>query len=328
MVKIIKILAIVLIIVFLANLFFEKKYTKENIQFGVTFSPKYAKYLKLDWQKTYTSMLEDLKVKNLRLLTYWDVLQKDFDKYDFTEIDYLLEQAKKKGTRVILVLGERQPRWPECHIPSWAQKLNSQERLQKLLQFIQTVVERYNTHPAVIAWQVENEPLLKFFGEGCDNFDKSFLKQEVSLVKKISNKPIVMSDSGELGFWATPMQNSDIFGTTLYRRVYDKSVGYITYPVQPYFYSLKSDLIRSIFASNNQKTIIVELQAEPWFKDGKFVSSEEQAQLFTAQQFKDYTDFAKKTGFTEAYLWGVEWWYFMDQQGYPQYLNFAKTLFK
>ncbi|MDP3758375.1 MAG: beta-galactosidase, partial [Candidatus Daviesbacteria bacterium] len=215
-----------------------------------------------------------------------------------------------------------------CHIPSWAKNLTVSERKQKVLQFVQKVAERYQSHSAVWAWQIENEPLLGSFGEGCDAPDKNFLKEEVKLVRSLSNKTIIMTDSGELGFWVTSMQLSDIFGTTLYRYVYTKLLGYVTYPLMPYFYNVKSGLIRNLFAPKNQKTIIVELQAEPWLANGKFVSADLQEKLFTLEDFKNYVNFSRKTGFDEAYLWGVEWWYFMAANGHPEYLNYAKTLFR
>lgn len=300
----------------------------QAVKFGVTFTPRYAKYLKLDWQRTYLQVLDDLQVKNLRLLSYWDSLEPQRGQFDFKDTDYLLDEAGKRGARVILVVGVRQPRWPECHIPAWAKDLPVKERQKEALALTQKVVTRYKDNGAIWAWQVENEPLLQAFGEGCDFLDNDFVKREVALVRTLTKKPIIMTDSGELGLWVTSMQMSDIFGTTVYRQVYDRWLGYVTYPVLPNFYSLKSSLIRNLFAPNNQKTIIAELQAEPWFAEGKFLSAEQQARHFTIDNLKSYVSFAQKTGFDEAYLWGVEWWYFMVGQGYPEYLDFAKSLFK
>lgn len=322
----VKVVLVTIISVLLLNAVLEKKYFSPGVKFGVTFSPTYAKYLKLDWQKTYIQILDGLKVKNLRIPGYWDVLEPQKNKYDFSGTDFMLDEAGKRQAKVILVLGVRQPRWPECHIPTWAKRLSVSERQQNILNFVQKVVEKYKDHPAVWSWQVENEPLLGSFGE-CDIPKRDFLSSEIAMVRKLSNKPIIMTDSGELGFWVTSMQLSDIFGTTLYRQVYDKSLGYVTYPLPPIFYTLKSNLIRNIFAPENKKTIVVELQAEPWLADGVFKSPKEQAGRFTIDDLKNYTNFAQKTGFDEAYLWGVEWWYFMAEHGHPEYLNFAKTLF-
>lgn len=322
-----KVVVIILTVVLLVSILPAHQNLNQEVKFGITFSTRYAKYLKLDWQKTYLKILDDLQVKNLRLMTYWDDIQAQQNKDNFAETDFFLEEAQKRGAKVILVVGEKQPRWPECYIPTWAKDLSPNDRQQKLLEFVQKVVSRYKDNSAITAWQVENEPFLQF-GEGCDNSGQNFLSEEVSLVKSISHKPIIVTDSGELGFWVAPMQASEVFGTTIYRKVYDHTLGYVTYPLPPAFYSLKSTLIRKIFAPANQKTIIVELQAEPWLSEGELRPADEQVQYFTLADFKNYTDFAKQTGFDEVYLWGVEWWYFMAKQGYPEYLNFAKTLFK
>ncbi|MCR4306119.1 MAG: cellulase family glycosylhydrolase [Candidatus Daviesbacteria bacterium] len=299
-----------------------------RIKYGVSFSPKYAGYLGLDWQQTYTQILDELKIKNLRIPGYWDALELEEGKYDFSETDFMLSEANKRGVKVILVVGIRQPRWPECHVPAWARSLSVKERQKKVLQFIRQTVSRYKEDSSVWAWQVENEPLMGSFGEGCDKPDKRFLKSEVELVKSLSSKKIILTDSGELGSWISSMQLSDIFGTTVYRQVHNKYLGYIVYPYPPYFYSFKSSLIKNIFARHQEKTIIAELQAEPWLADGNLLPPNEQAKLFTKKDFKSYIDFAEKAGFDEAYLWGVEWWYFMASKGYPEYLEYAKELFR
>lgn len=322
---------VLLFLVILGSVIFEKTYPfPSKITYGVTFSPRYARYLKLDWQKIYIQMLDDLKVRNLRIPGYWDILEPKPQKYDFAETDYMLQEAGKRDAKVILVLGVRQPRWPECHIPAWAKGLSVENRRQGILQFIQKTVERYKDHPAVWAWQVENEPFLPFFGENCDPADGNFLRVEVNLVKSISNKVVIITDSGELELWNAPMQLSDIFGTTLYRRTYDPILGYKTYPILPYLYNVKSALVRTVFAPHNQKTIITELQTEPWLsqKDSSEGTPQKQAEIFSIKDFKDNIIYAKKTGFDEMYLWGVEWWYFMADKGYPQYLDYAGELFR
>ena len=227
-----------------------------------------------------------------------------------------------------MVLGERQPRWPECHIPSWIKGLSISERQQKLLQYIEQVVKRYRDNSQIIAWQVENEPLLDSFAI-CGEHDKDFLKKEVELVISLSSKKIILTDSGELGFWITTMQLSDIFGTTLYRDVYNPYFGYVTIPYLPYFYNIKSHLVRNFFAQNNKRTVVIELQAEPWSATNNLIQTpiDRQTTIFPLDRFKQNIEYAKKTGFDEDLLWGVEWWYWMEKQGYPQYLDYAKTLF-
>lgn len=319
---VIAIFLVLLVSILLAELLFQKLYPfPAKINYGVSFSPKFAQGLGLNWQDTYIKILDDLKVRNLRIPSYWDEMEGTSMNYDFSAVDFMLDQAKERGAKVILVLGARQPRWPECHIPSWAKSISLKERQKKTLEFIGRVLERYKHHTAILAWQVENEPLLSSFGEGCDPPDRKFLKSEVGLVRQLNGKPIILTDSGELGSWITSMAISDIFGTTLYRKVYDKTFGYVIYPYLPYLYNVKATVVRGLFAPQNKKTIISELQAEPWLvKNGQVV--------FSIEDFKKNINFARQTGFDTAYLWGVEWWYFMAQNGHPQYLEYAKTLFK
>lgn len=317
-----KLLIILLIAVLALELLFEKTYQSPNqIKYGVSFSPSYAQYLKLDWQKTYTQILDELKVKNLRIPSYWNS--------DLADTDFMLDEASKRQVRTILVLGARQPRWPECHLPAWAKKLSVVERQQATLQFVQKVVERYQSHEAIWAWQVENEPFAFWFGQNCDTPDKKFLQEEVNLVKQLDpRRPIIITDSGEWGLWISAMQSADSLGISLYRKAHFPNLGYITYPFPAFMYQLKSNMVRKLFAHKNLKTIITELQAEPWVQKGvPDTALKEQIRLFSLQDFKDIIEYTQKTGFDEHYMWGVEWWYWMAQKGYPEYLDYAKTLF-
>ncbi|MBI2021966.1 beta-galactosidase [Candidatus Daviesbacteria bacterium] len=322
---------ILLIVLVLGDKFFDKFHpATKQIGYGVSFSPQYSKDLGLDWKSTYISILDELKVKNLRIPTYWSVTEKNPGQFDYSEIDFMVTEAQNRNAKIILVLGARQPRWPECHLPDWAKQLDLKTRQKKTLEFIRKVVEKYRTSESIKAWQVENEPLLPFFGDKCDSPDRLFLKKEVDLVRGLDQRPIIVTDSGELRPWRTPMRLSDVFGTTLYRTVYNKVLGYTTYPLLPYFYSLKSTLNRKFFAPDNQKTIIVELQAEPWSPGNNLISTPLDQQLanFSLNNFKDYVKFAQRTGFDEIYLWGVEWWYWVRQKGVNQYWDYAKGLFE
>lgn len=302
----------------------------KEIKIGVTFSEKAAIGLNLDWKEIYIKVLDDLQVRNLRLESYWDEIEKNIGNFDFSNLDFMLDEAKKRDAKIILVVGMRQPRWPECHIPAWAKKISVKDRQSKTLEFISKVVDRYKDNNQISSWQVENEPFLSSFGQGCDKPDASFLKKEVELVKSLSSKPIILTDSGELGSWITPMAESNIFGTTLYREVYNQFIGYTTYPLPAYLYNIKSQVVKNLFAKNNTKTIIIELQAEPWSGKNNLLKTppSEQVNIFLPEEFDRNITFAKETGFSESYLWGVEWWYFMASQGYPEYVHQARKLFR
>lgn len=149
---------------------------REDVKFGVTFSQKFATDMGLDWQETYLAMLDDLGVKKLRLPVYWDLVERSKDNYDFNDLDWQLAQAEQRNVEVILAMGQRVPRWPECHIPDWIE--SDDQRKGELLEFIDIVVKRYQDNNAVKIWQVENEPFLPFFGV-CPEFDEKLLEEEI-----------------------------------------------------------------------------------------------------------------------------------------------------
>ncbi|MBI4040000.1 beta-galactosidase [Candidatus Daviesbacteria bacterium] len=316
---------IIILILIYKNSLFEADSLKGRVLWGVSYSPEYAKSLGLDPRQTYQQILTDLKTKNIRLSAYWNQIEPEEDQFNYSDLDYYLDQAKKNQAKVILAVGYKLPRWPECRAPKWLNNSSTQILRQRQLEMVTAVVKHYDNHPEIQAWQIENEPLLPF-GD-CPPPDRDFLTREVQVVREITHKPIIVTDSGELRAWRTPMMVSDIFGTTMYRIVSNNILGTIHYPFQPWFYRIKSDLVRKFFAPHNQKTIIVELQAEAW--SDKFLTEipiEEQVQIFPASELLNYSWYAKKTGFDEIFLWGVEWWYYLAQRNHPEYLQTAKMI--
>lgn len=315
------ILILLVSIFVVSNIQVDQQNLQKQINWGVSYDPTYAVYLGLDPKATYLAILYDLNTKSVRLSALWDRLEVQKDNFDFSELDWYVNEAQKHQTKVLLAIGYKLPRWPECRKPEWLK--NPRERQLKMLE---AVIKHYEKDSVIWAYQLENEPLLNF--GLCPPSDREFLQKEVTFVRSLTKKPIIISDSGELRPWVTPMKLSDIFGTTLYRVVENPLIGQFVYPLKPWFYRIKSDLVRQFFAPYNQKTIVVELQAETW-SNQTLPETPLDVQLanFSLQQFKDTVNFAQKTGFDEIYLWGVEWWYYLQDQGHPEYLNFAKTLF-
>ena len=73
-------LLIVPFIIFLIH----KPNVQHDINYGTTFSWKYADEMGLDWQETYIKILDDLGVKNLRLVAYWEDIENVRDVYDYS----------------------------------------------------------------------------------------------------------------------------------------------------------------------------------------------------------------------------------------------------
>ena len=226
-IELIIIIIIAIVLVWLYNADFGQD---KFIDYGVTFSQKYAKELNLDWQEVFKATLDDLKVKKLRLVAHWDLIEPEDGYYDFSDLDWQISLAENRGAEVVLAIGHRVPRWPECHWPDWSFNLSKEERQEQVFKLLTKLVNRYKTSPAVVAWQVENEPFLKVFGE-CPKPDKDFYKKELQLVKSLDNRPIVITESGELSTWLKAASLADYVGTSVYRITWNKHWGYFYYPL-------------------------------------------------------------------------------------------------
>lgn len=318
---------LILILIFAGYFFVGKASEAEEIKWGVNFSHKHAEDFSLNWKEVYLALLDDLKVKNIKLAFHWDLIEPSKNDYFFEDFDWQIEEAEKREAKILLVIGMKTPRWPECHIPGWAENLTKEKQQEEILKMLEKIVSRYRDSQTIWAWQVENEPFFPF--GNCPWSDKDFLKKEIELVKSLDkrNRPVIISDSGEGSFWIEAAKLGDIVGTTMYRKVwFHQFETYVTYPLPPVFYSRKAKIIEKLFA---KKVINVELQAEPWGPKLLYDSPlEEQEKTMNPEQFRKNVEFAKKTGFDTFYLWGSEWWYWMkEKHNQPEIWQEAKKLF-
>ncbi len=300
--------------------------------YGVSFSKFHSDELELDWKKVYLALLDDLKVRDFRLSAHWPNTEPEDGKFNFSELDFQMREAQKRGASVILAVGRRLPGWPECHIPGWVQKLDQETRNHKLLQYVEAVVSRYKSFDNIKYWQVENEPYFTAFSRSdCGSLDENLLREEIDLVRRLDpNHPILLTDSGDWGTWYKAYRNGDAFGTTMYLYVYFRQGGIsepIKYPLVPAFYRIKQNIIRIIFGK--KPSLVIELSAEPWLLQ-PIVDTPIDVQLerMGLDKFNEMINFAQKTGFDTFYLWGAEWWYYMKtEQNHPEFWERARELF-
>lgn len=313
---------IVLVVVGVAYL--ARPAEKVEMIYGVSYADRMAKSLGLNPDDVYFGLLDELQIKKIRLAAYWDEIEPVEGEYNFERLDFLLDEAHKRDAKVVLAVGQKLPRWPECFYPEWV-KNDNVDREVALLTMLQTVVTRYDKHPAVELWQLENEPFVGWFGE-CPKPNSSLLRQEEALIKSLSKKPIVITDSGELSSWRKAARFSDVFGTTMYRVTWNEYWGYGVYPLPPAFYRLKARL----WGLQPSAVVISELQAEPWPPGTHLPQTpiEEQLKSMSLNRFTEQINFATDTGFREAWLWGVEWWYWMKQNGHPEFWEAARNIYK
>lgn len=318
-------------LVFILYLWFGRGGEAQDLKWGASFDPYYAQYLGLDWKKTYLSILEELGVDHLRLVAFWDQIEPEKDVLRFEDLDFQMQEAEKRGVKVILAIGRRLPRWPECHTPNWAKDLPERQQQFAVLELLPKIVNRYKESPALEFWQVENESWVWFFGE-CPPADEIFLRAEIDLVQKLDpSHPVIATESGELSSWYLASRlPTDYVGISLYRMIYDSIFfhRYNPYPIPQEYYRIKANFFKRL--GWIKEVFVAELQAEPWSNKPlpQTPLSEQYITLSPAQLAKNLA-FAKSTGLSRFYLWGAEYWYYAREKlGVSEFWEEAKNLWK
>jgi hypothetical protein len=299
---------------------------------GASFIPAYAESFGLNAQETMDGLINDVGVRHFRLVSYWSQLEPQPGTYDFSILDWQIKKAEDSGSKVTLSLGLRQPRWPECHMPTWAEGTPQSQWQPQLEAYIAQVVNRYKNSPALDSYQLENEFFLKGFGD-CEksNFDRNRLVSEYNLVRKLDphHKLIISRSNNALGV-PIGKPTPDEFGISIYKRVWDATLTkrYVEYPFPAWYYAFVAGTQKII---TGKDMIIHELQAESWGPRGQNVgqiSLEEANKSFNETHFTNRLTFAEGTGMREVYLWGAEYWYFrLVHEKDPSLWNVAKEAF-
>jgi len=325
-----RLLITALIVVGIAYLLFGRGGEAAEIKWGTAFDPYYAEYLGLDWQRTYLSLLDEVGVDHLRLVAFWDAVEPEDNQLNFERLDFQVEEAEKRGVKLIIAIGRRLPRWPECHVPAWAKGLSEEEQQMGVLELLPWIVNRYKESSSLEFWQVENEPYVWFFGE-CPGANEQFVRQEMELVKSLDpHHPILLTESGELSTWFKISRLGDYVGVSMYEVIYD---GTFFHRYQHYFFPQEYYRIKANFYKRLgwvEEIFVSELQAEPWGpKPLPEMTLEEQYLSFNPDLFRHNLRFARSSGFSRFYLWGAEWWiYAREKLGVPDFVEEAKALWR
>jgi hypothetical protein len=190
------------------------------------------------------------------------------------------------------------------------------------------VVNRYKSSPAVKIWQVENEPFLEVFAfEHCGVLDKTVLDAEIDLVHSLDDtRPILITDSGNLGTWYGAYSRGDMFGTSVYVHFWNPEIGQFKTFLPPFAYRVKDNLLAYIYGE--KPTVLIELSAEPWLIEPiANVPVDVQFSRMNLELFEDIINYARDTRYDQQYLWGAEWWYWLMKKGHPEMWERGQKLF-
>lgn len=292
---------------------------------GVTFSVPYAEELGLNWREVLIAALDDLKIRTFRIPAYWSRTEPQKNQFTWLELDYQMDEIGARGGKVVLGVGAKLPRWPECWIPDWASQHGKDAEREARLNYIRAVVERYRNHYALSSWQVENEALFQF--GICPEPDRNLLKEEIALVRSLDiSHPIATTDSGELSLWVSAGSLVDRLGISTYRVVrtfWGATWDYTFIPT--YWYARRAALIRPWV----KDVYVSEFQMEPWVDSSiQQTPIAEQTAFFSPERMERHFAFAERMGFKDVSFWGIEWWWWMKvKQGDDRFWEIARAFF-
>lgn len=301
-----------------------KTYSKTT---GITWSVDYARYLGIDPYGALKASLDELKVKHVRIPAYWTHIEPEVGRYDWSSVDRQLDIVAARGATVTLVVGAKQPRWPECWFPEWVKTLSTQERDERQLAYVKAAVERYKARPEIVRWQVENEPsFFSSFGD-CAFYDKAILPKEIELVRSLdAGRPISTTASGELAIWSKEPKGIDL-GVSTYRVVSNSYFSRLTYwYLPPWLYRRRANVREWLRGGH---VYVSEFQMEPWVQgDIRTLSDKDLFRTFDIEQMRKNITYAERMDMSEIQFWGVEWWYWMKtQKGHTEFWEEMKRVF-
>ncbi|MDQ6919492.1 MAG: hypothetical protein M3Z98_09055 [Candidatus Dormibacteraeota bacterium] len=317
------------------------------VQVGTSFSPGHATYLGLDWKDAYMR-LEAMHFKVIRLSAYWD--QVDVEGYD--QLDWLMKESQASGQPVVLSVGMKGLGWPEFFIPRQLQPKTedggdvSQDGVLRaaVLDFVQETTSRYKDNPALLAWQVENEPLNPA-GPHRWYIGRELLAKEVAIVKELDSRPVIVNAFGHfnmlfdrtsnrsgfdlgalLGFDSNTAEaqslgllgRDDILGLDVYTEIGYNFLGHEGVSHAGSDWAAKAGHWRSVALRQGKQAWITEAQAEPWeasintYGDPKSTVASDIPARFAS---------IRAQGFSTILLWGAEYWLWRADNGDHSWLD-------
>ncbi|HEY8489895.1 MAG TPA: beta-galactosidase [Dehalococcoidia bacterium] len=316
-------------------------------EYGVNFSCRHAAWLGLDCRETYLAILDDLQVKHLRLSVYWSDVEPSPGRYDFEHLDWLLDEAAERDVQVLLTVGVKAQRYPEFYPPEWLVSAaevparftfaEDAEVEARALALVRHTVEHYAHHPAVAAWQVENEPYLPNIGpEKGWSVGRDLVLREIQVVRETDplGRPVVVNHASHHRFdpyWRDILATADVLAQNVYTRKPFPLSWLGGLYVSPYRLGpFTADLSRQARAADQagKALWITELQAEPWERADVRLLRQEQIGSIDLRRLEENLRLAANSGATRVYLWGAEWWYYqLEAFGDDRWWQAAREIF-
>jgi hypothetical protein len=294
---------------------------------GTTFSQLQCRYLGLDYRKAFGHICS-LGFNHIRLCSYWNEIESVENQFDFTTLDWLLDESHRQGVDVVLTVGMKAPRWPEFHFPDWLndrydtsgnpEPIDRNEAIaDRALHFIQTLMNHTRHAPTLKYWQVENEPFTRLDITAGRYLSYEFVRREVELTRSLAlpNQKLLMTNSISLPTaqlaaddeaFEESLALADAVGLNVYTKVPVGNSFYLE-PSQPYWNKLEA--WQKALVANGKEDWIAEAQAEPWEPNELVPITKVDYPSSTPKRVEYIVAALENLGYSRIMLWGSEYWY-------------------
>jgi GH35 family endo-1,4-beta-xylanase len=301
--------------------------------------------------KEITSWIHKLNIQLVRIGIKWSRVEEQKGKYQWKEYDDVIEFLNSNNIPTILVLGLKSPRWPEFYIPDWVNFQKPKMRSfhlqrsdeitpndvylkERLFNFVQKCILRYNNFQNIISFQVENEPFFPF-GPNKWTISTHFLQEEIAYIKSLTQLPILLTTQG--------LPTTGILSEYLHCRYKAKKniiklADIVGFNVFPKFESKLFGLFSKMYTASSkewnylgkwlrkaEKEIwITELQAEPWELSEISLKNSATNKTCKPEFVQEYIRKLKNLGIKTILLWGFEYHIACAKEGNPEWLELYK----
>ena len=328
------------------------------VQVGISFSPIRAGYLGLDYRSAF-KRLEAMHFRVIRLSSYWDQIDKD----GYHQLDWLMTEAQRARQPIVLTVGMKALGWPEFYVPTSVMDVTSLNQGQDVasdsslraatLAFVENTVLRYRDNPALVAWQIENEPFNRA-GPQRLWIDAEFLRDEITSVRRLDrhHRPLILNAFSHfnlvfdqasarqgfdlrqwLGFDADSAERDslavlspgDVLGLDVYTAIGYQFLGQDHLSRADADWPDRLARVRELAKRQGKQAWITEAQAEPW---------ESTADTYTKPKstnpaaIRSLFENLKDAGYGTVLFWGSEYWLWRADNGDPRWLDAVKAILR
>ena len=313
---------------------------------GTSFTKWRAESLGLDYQKAFARICA-MGFGVVRLSASW----RELAQFGYGHLDWLVNHAALVGQRIVLTVGMKALGWPEFYLPEGLDPTDAAVQLQAIAH-VEAVVHRFVGQPAVVAWQIENEPFNRS-GPQARWIPRPFVRREARAVRAIDAlRPLIVSafahfdenldrvSSRYQSDWVrrlgldlpaerealAVLRPGDVLGLDVYR-----SIGWIDEAGVSWIGRAMDDQVEQVrrwqrIAHGQRKRLwVMEAQAEPWE-----ARRQTHGDPLTIQpgDIRQLVGQLADIGVETILLWGSEYWLWRDENADPRWLESVAMVLK